>query len=55
MRWFWVSLSFATFGLAVDDKGKVAQAAPIARWALGKDAVKVLGYYIGREAIIREF
>jgi len=31
-----VSLSYATYGIAVQD-GKVVDAAPIARWMIGKD------------------
>ena len=34
-RWIWVSLPYATYGIAVQD-GKVVDAAPIARWMIGK-------------------
>lgn len=43
-RWIWVSLSYATFGLAVWD-GRVVDAAPIARWSIGKDEKSVADYY----------
>lgn len=36
MRWIWVSLSYATYGIGVRD-GKVVQAPPIAAWMVGKD------------------
>jgi hypothetical protein len=32
----WVSLPYATYGIAVKG-GKVVDAAPIARWMVGKD------------------
>lgn len=43
-RWIWVSLSHATFGIGIRD-GVVADAAPIARWAVGKDERQVADYY----------
>jgi hypothetical protein len=36
MRWIWVSLPYATYGIAVAN-GRVVDAAPIARWMVGKD------------------
>lgn len=36
MRWIWVSLPYATYGIAVHD-GRVVDAAPIAAWMIGKD------------------
>lgn len=43
----------ATFAVAVKD-GRVVDAAPIARWALGKDARQVEAFYRGRGAIWRD-
>lgn len=43
-EWIWVSLSYATFGVAVRD-GVVVDAAPIARWAVGKPEEQVAAYY----------
>lgn len=43
-RWVWVSLPYATFGLAVAG-GRVVDAAPIARWAIGKPERQVAAYY----------
>lgn len=48
-QWIWVSLPFATFGLAVLD-GKVVDAAPIARWCIGKDEQYVADYWRKRGA-----
>lgn len=48
---FWVSLSYATFGLVVVN-GRVHEAPPIARWTTGKPAGRVLQYFAGRGARI---
>lgn len=50
-RWIWVSLPYATFGLAVQD-GVVVDAPPIARWTIGRDERGVAGYYRRRQAKI---
>ena len=49
MQWIYVSLPHATFALAVRD-GHVVDAAPIARWAIGKDERYVADYYRRRGA-----
>lgn len=46
-----IVLPFAVFGIECE-AGKVVKAAPIARWALGRDAASVLGYYHRRKAVI---
>lgn len=51
-RYFWISLTYATFGVGVTD-GVVTSAAPIAKRALGKRA-SVLGYYRRAGAVIVE-
>jgi hypothetical protein len=51
-RWIWVSLPHATFGLAVAN-GRVVDAAPIARWAIGKDESRVAAYFKRRGAQFR--
>ena len=47
--WVWVSLPHATFGIEVeplrDGQHRVVAAAPIARWAIGRDARLVVDYY----------
>lgn len=43
-RWIWVSLPYATFAVVVRD-GVVVDAAPIARWAIGKPEEKVATFY----------
>lgn len=35
-RWIWVSLPYATYGIAVAG-GRVVDAAPIAGWMVGRD------------------
>ena len=49
MRWIWVSLPWATFGIAVEG-GRVVDAAPIARWAIGRDEREIAAYYRRRGA-----
>jgi hypothetical protein len=51
-RCIWVSLPHATFGLVVR-AGKVIDAAPIARWAVGKDERYVADYYRRKGAAFR--
>ncbi|WP_187414211.1 hypothetical protein [Nonomuraea sp. PA05] len=43
-RWIWVSLTYATFAVVVRD-GRVVDAAPIARWSIGKPEQRVADYY----------
>jgi hypothetical protein len=51
-RWIWISLPYATFGIAVAD-GVVVEAAPIAaKWVLGRDEREVAAYYRRRGAKI---
>jgi Domain of unknown function (DUF4326) len=52
-RLIWVSLPYATFGLAVEG-GVVVAAPPIARWAVGRPEREVAGYYRRRGAEFRE-
>lgn len=52
-RWIWVSLPYATFGLGIAG-GRVVDAAPIARWAIGRDERQVAAYYRKRGAEFRE-
>jgi hypothetical protein len=49
-RWIHVSLPWATFGLAVRG-GIVVDAAPIARWAVGKDERKAAAWFLRRGAV----
>lgn len=44
-----MSLAYATFGLEVDG-GRVTDAAPIARWAIGKPEREVADFYRGKGA-----
>lgn len=49
MSWVRVSLPWATFGLRVEH-GTVVDAAPIARWAIGKPERDVAAYFRRRGA-----
>lgn len=51
-RWVWVSLPYATFGVAVQ-AGTVVAAAPIARWAIGKDESYVAAYFRRKGAVFQ--
>ena len=48
-RWIWISLPWATFVVEVTD-GIITQAAPIARWTIGKPERRVADYYRRRGA-----
>jgi hypothetical protein len=50
-RWIWVSLPYATFGIAVAE-GVVTDAPPIANWAIGRDEQSVAAYFRRRGAKI---
>lgn len=43
-RWIWVSLPHATFALVAKD-GRIIDAAPIARWTVGRDEQLVADHY----------
>lgn len=44
MRWIYVSLPYATFAVQERD-GVIVDAAPIARWAIGKTSKFVADYW----------
>lgn len=48
-RWIWVSLPHATFGLITRD-GRIIDAAPIARWTIGRDEREIADHYRRRGA-----
>jgi len=50
-RWIWISLPYATFGIAVAG-GVVVDAPPIAWWTLGRDEREVAAYFRRRGADI---
>lgn len=49
MIWWWISQPHATFGVKAVD-GVIMDAAPIARWTLGKPEHKVIMYYVNKGA-----
>lgn len=53
-RWMWVSLPHATFALAASG-GRIVDAAPIARWAVGKPEREVAAYFRRHGARFRPF
>ena len=52
-RWIYVLLPYATFALRITD-GVVAEAPPIARWAVGKDQHVAANLLRQRGATFRE-
>ncbi len=50
MRILRIELPYATFGLDLNDENRVATAAPIARWTIGKSLSYVSRYYRSRGA-----
>jgi hypothetical protein len=50
---FQVDVGYACFGLIVEDQ-TVIEAAPIAQWAVGKQAQKVFDYFLGKGGTIVE-
>jgi hypothetical protein len=44
IRWWWVSLPYATFGIKTENE-IVVEAAPIARWSIGKQERYVMNYF----------
>lgn len=44
MKYVWVSMDYATFGLGIED-GVVVEAPPIAKWTVGKDEKVVAAFY----------
>jgi hypothetical protein len=50
MRWVWVSLPHATFGLCCAD-GKVVEAPPIAKWTVGLPEARVAAYFRKKGAV----
>lgn len=53
MRWCWVSLPHATFGVGVHG-GVVVEVAPVAGWALGKPWATCSAYWVRKGARFAE-
>ncbi len=49
VRWVWVSVSYATFGLGVK-RGVIVDAAPIAHWCIGQPEKQIADYWRSRGA-----
>ena len=50
MKWVWVSLPYATFGLRID-QGLIVEAPPIAHWTVGLPEARVAAYYRKKGAV----
>lgn len=50
-REIWISLPFATFGIITRD-GKIIDAAPIAKWTIGRDEQEITDYFRSRGATL---
>lgn len=51
---YWVSMDYATFGIFSRDNIIISDAAPIAKWTIGKPLIKTLWYYKKKGAIIKK-
>jgi len=45
-----VTTSYAVFGVVTDTEGRVIAAAPIAKWAIGKNIRTVIKYFKSKRA-----
>ena len=55
MTWYWVSMSYATFGIAIDDSNfKVVKTAPIAKWMIGKDISYIQNWIKNKGGVWKE-
>jgi hypothetical protein len=52
-RGMWVHLPYATFGIEVNDCNIVTDAAPIARWMIGKHINAVAAWVERKEGVMR--
>jgi len=50
----WISLPHATFAVSTGPDGRVVEAPPIARWAIGKPIEQVTGFYERKGAEVRD-
>lgn len=44
MNWYWISLKHATFAIQLSADHKIIDAAPIAKWMVGKRLVEIYSY-----------
>lgn len=49
---YWISTDYATFGIFSCDNVIVSDAAPIAKWCIGKPTLDVLWYYKKKKGAI---
>ena len=53
MQWYWFSLPYATYGVAARN-GVVCNAAPIARWMIGKELSFVMNWCRARGSLVEK-
>ena len=49
---YWISLTYATFILEVGQNKRIQKAAPIAKWAVGKNIKEIIEYWIRRKQLL---
>jgi hypothetical protein len=54
MGWVYVSTTIYTCSIDFDARGRITKAAPILRWAVGRDKDKLKAYLAGRR-ILRDW
>lgn len=51
--WLYISGSYATFGLPINNKGMIASAPPIAKWTIGKYYKFVMKYHEDKNLTVK--
>ena len=54
MKWYWISFSWATFGIATDEKGFVKITAPIGKWMKGSTIGRIKQYVQYKKGMIKK-
>lgn len=49
---YWISTDYATFGIFSRDNITITDAAPIAKWCIGKPIIQTLWYYKRKKGAI---
>ena len=51
---YWISLSYATFGVITDNYNIITEAAPIGKWMIGKTILEVYSWVLKKRGEIKE-
>lgn len=54
MKTYWISLSYATFGIQTNECNIVVNTAPIANWMKGKTILEIYAWVLKKKGIIKE-